>query len=490
MATTKDLTDWVDLHPDDHEQRWWLAKKLYKSSEYEAALEHLLILKTRWKPKLNVVRYRAATYYRLGKYPEAIAELEGAVEEWPDEIPVREQLARVLEIAGRKEGAATAWQNVLKLKPGYAIAEQALARLPRLTPPPRETPPLRDADFGIGFGSGHSCAQCGALNTEEREHCWKCEAPLYDSDGPVAEVAAPPPEDIPAETEDEGVANGTAIWNAVGQIGIAVMLALGIFLSLRQYTVNHDTHVAHTAQQFYSSELLLTRLAIGIALLLGWPIALWAALKACRSGDFTLKPVVVTGVLFAALTYLTLSLPLTYVDEALILVLLLSLGPILLVFGMDFGHGLLVWFVQSILVCAVALIAFGAMEGAVALREFPAVLRYAGSHDKAQPGAQALPKLNLPAEATIRWEPTGSKWLDDRAGRVEFVFTNATTSKTIHVELRDEYGAQAHEETITVPFRFQAKVVPGRVYKLSVTGTEGTTVEGSVSGALTARFEL
>ncbi|HUW59491.1 MAG TPA: tetratricopeptide repeat protein [Candidatus Bathyarchaeia archaeon] len=489
MATIKDLTDWVDLHPDDHEQRWWLAKKLYKNSEYEAALEHLLLLRKRWQPKLNVARYLAATHYRLGKYPEAIAELEQAVEDWPEEIPVREQLARVLEVAGRKEGAATVWREVLKLKPGHTMAEQALARLPRMTPPPKEVPALKDADFGIGFGSGRTCDTCGALNTEEREKCWKCSADLYAYDAqpvtPNRQSAAPP-----AELEQEPpLAHATAVWNTVGTVGIAVMLALGAFLSLRQFSASYEMHVAKTTQEFWASGLLLTRLSIGVALLAGWPLALWVALMVSRVGAFTLKPVVVTGLLFASLSYAALSLPLGYVAAVLVVLLAVSLGPVMLLFNMDFARTLIVWLVQCVLVGAVVLIAFGAMEGAMAVQELPAVLRYAGTHDAGQnAGSHPLPPLQLPADLTVRWQSTGSTWLDQRAGQAEFVFSNTTSSKKIQVELTGEDGKPVHEEINAVPFRFQVKIVPDHVYKLRVSGTDGMTIEGSVLGAITPKF--
>ena len=489
MSTIKDLTDWVDLHPDDHEQRWWLAKKLYKNSEYEAALEHLLILRKRWKPKLNVARYLAATYYRLGKYPEAIAELEQAVEDWPEEIPVHEQLARVLEVAGRKEGAAAVWREVLKLKPGHNMAEQALARLPRMTPPPKEVPALKDADFGIGFGSGRTCDRCGALNTEERERCWKCSADLYAYDAePVKSNRVP---EAPAtEPRDEPpVAHATAVWNTVGTVAIAVMLALGAFLSLRQYSAGYQMHVAKTTQEVWTSGLLLTRLSIGVALLAGWPIALWVALMISRVSVFTLKPVVVTGLLFASLSYAILSLPLGYVGGMLVALLAVSLGPVMLLFNIDFIRSLVVWLVQCVLVGAVVLIAFGAMEGAMAVQELPAVLRYAGTHDGEQnSGSHPLPSLQLPAEIKVRWQSTGSAWLDQRAGTVEFVFSNTTSSKKVQVELIDEDGKPVHEEINAVPFHFQIKIVPGRTYTLRVTGTGGLTVEGSILGAITPRF--
>ena len=126
MTDPWDLARYLEEHPDDHEQRWRLAKKLYASWEYRHALEHLQVLQKEWKRHINVNRYLAATLYRLGRYDEAVKELREAVFEWPREVVLHEQLARVLEVAGAKEEAAGVWEQILELERG-----QAAARAPR-----------------------------------------------------------------------------------------------------------------------------------------------------------------------------------------------------------------------------------------------------------------------------------------------------------------------------------------------------------------------
>ena len=95
MADLEELSQYVTSHPDDYAQRWRLAKKLYMAWEYNEAIKHLLILKKNWTRKLNVLRYLAATYYRLGRYMDAISELKEILQQWPSETAVWEQLARV-----------------------------------------------------------------------------------------------------------------------------------------------------------------------------------------------------------------------------------------------------------------------------------------------------------------------------------------------------------------------------------------------------------
>ena len=129
MAEIWDIARYVEANPDDHEQRWRLAKKLYTAWEYRLALEHLQILKNDGQERINILRYLAATYYRLGRYEEATKELHNAIAIWPDEIGLYEQLARVLEIAGDHRNAAIMWEKTLELDPHHPMAGHAASRL-------------------------------------------------------------------------------------------------------------------------------------------------------------------------------------------------------------------------------------------------------------------------------------------------------------------------------------------------------------------------
>ena len=95
-----ELAQHVRHSPSDHEQRWRLAKKLYKNGQYAAAVEHLQIVRQYRDDKLHVVRFLAATFYRLERYQEAADELADAVAQWPEELTLREQWARALRMAG------------------------------------------------------------------------------------------------------------------------------------------------------------------------------------------------------------------------------------------------------------------------------------------------------------------------------------------------------------------------------------------------------
>ena len=181
MATgdLQELKEHVSAHPEDHANRWRLAKRLYMSWEYGEALGHLRLLKTAWPERVNICRYLAATHYRLGQYGLAANELKQGIESWPEEIVLREQLARVEEIAGHREKAAAVWEDVLALQCGHPIAAKAIERL-RTTDQttPEEELHLAESDSGIHLGEGRTCATCGAQNGPEFDRCWQCHALL------------------------------------------------------------------------------------------------------------------------------------------------------------------------------------------------------------------------------------------------------------------------------------------------------------------------
>ena len=54
MTDVWDIAQYVEAHPDNNEQRWRLAKKLYMAWEYRLALEHLQVLKNEWDRNINV----------------------------------------------------------------------------------------------------------------------------------------------------------------------------------------------------------------------------------------------------------------------------------------------------------------------------------------------------------------------------------------------------------------------------------------------------
>ena len=111
-------------------------------------------------------RYLAATYYRLGRYDESIQELLSAISAWPNEIPIREQLARVYEVSQQTEDAIRVWQDILQLDTHHPIAAQTIQRLRTSPGEPSSENELRlnESDSGIDLAPGMMCPKCGARN--------------------------------------------------------------------------------------------------------------------------------------------------------------------------------------------------------------------------------------------------------------------------------------------------------------------------------------
>jgi tetratricopeptide (TPR) repeat protein len=176
MADIAELTEYVKNHGTDHDARWKLCKKLFEAGEYDRAAYHLEIVKQYKVENPNVVRYLAASYYRLKKYNDAVTELRNGVKRWPKETGLHEQLGRVLRIAGRLEEAREAWKELARLEPEHPIAAKMAAKTDReiAEAVKKEPEPLRDSELGLGQAEGRLCPTCGAVNTEEFERCWKC----------------------------------------------------------------------------------------------------------------------------------------------------------------------------------------------------------------------------------------------------------------------------------------------------------------------------
>lgn len=196
MADVEEIRAYVESHPDDHKQRWRLAKKLYNSWEYRPALEHLLKLRDVWPDQVPVLRYLAATYYRLGKYDEAEKELKLALNEHPQECSLLEQLAKVYEGAGDTDRAIEAWTRVMESKPSKA-AEEALERLGMAVGTMASTMATSTSQEMSSHGNETVvvCPHCGESNDIFSKRCARCHG---DFEKEAEQVAMPEEEQLPS----------------------------------------------------------------------------------------------------------------------------------------------------------------------------------------------------------------------------------------------------------------------------------------------------
>lgn len=218
MADVEEIRAYVESHPDDHKQRWRLAKKLYNTWEYRSALEQLLILREVWPDQVAVLRYLGATYYRLGKYSEAAAVLVEAITEHPEDVSLLEQLAKVHEGGGDTDKAVDIWNRVLAIKPSKT-AEEALERLGMAVGTMASTMVSTVAQ-AAGEGGDDTliiCPHCGAGNDVFSHRCARCHGD-FDQRG-VVEI----PEEAPAHFR------GGAVLIFVVSLVIVGAMAVGAF---------------------------------------------------------------------------------------------------------------------------------------------------------------------------------------------------------------------------------------------------------------------
>ena len=491
MADVWDIARHVEEHPEDYEQRWRLAKKLYMGWEYRLALEHLQVLKNEWVPKINVGRYLAAAYYRLGRYDEAIAELEEAIGAWPEEVTLREQLARVLEIADRPIDAEKVWKDILALDPEHPLAKRAIVRLrKRILAPPSAQPVLLESNAGADSGSVTVCSRCGARNSREFERCWQCHAPL-----PVGQLLYSLDETTPhpmpvIEAAPKEVSFST--WVLAGGLSVVALLSCGLYLSLKSLS---DTEVpggglviSRTMTDLFAHELAQTHIVLGVLLLVMWPLVLWVSMVLIQSPPFSRSVSIIVGLVLAALAYVLSWAPgnpflLTFLAPAIV-----SLVLVIGAFRIRLGYAVGAWLLQGFLVAVIAFLGFIAIEGPDVIRQFPVIVKHVSDvADKGAREGELLPGGNTPLLYAVEWMGTGSPWLDKTANTVLIEVRSESAQERLTIELKDGAKTLAYEPAAKGLFRTKQKVTPGRLYQLTVSDQDGVPISVALHGILHAR---
>jgi len=479
MAELWDLTQYVQSHPQDYAQRWRLVKKLYMAWEYHDALDHLLVLKHEWIRKQNVLRYLAATYYRMGKYDDAIRELTEAIEVWPNEICLKEQLARVLESAGRIEEAAQAWELISDGDPKHPVAKRNMQRLKDAPPESYGliTPPSTN-EPGANLRPGTLCPNCGAQNGEEFERCWQCHAPL----SLIRSGQAPAPTPSTHRVEPW-------IWTMVGGLATVALLSVGVYFTLQQW-VSQSLRVEElpksmTAFEMLSRNLVLTRTVAGIVLLVTWPLALRAATRFLRIGGVSSATFNVTGLFLASLTYAATWLPPRYLAWIPLLAAAASLTLVAGAFRAGLVRTPLLWLVQGLIVVCAECAALLALEGPHAITEIAVISRFFSDNTILRgAGMHPVHNARLPGAFTVEWSPTGSTWLDHKAGPVAFEIVPSPTSPPMVVDLQEGGKTVFYKDLVEVPFRFARTISPGQSYRLVVSWRDSEVKQAPLDGSV------
>ena len=478
MKDMWDIAKYVEAHPDDHKERWLLAKKLYEAKEYRLALEHLQILKNEWNPKVNVARYLAATLFRMQRYGDAVRELREALESWPDEIALLEQLAKAFEMSGQHEDAANVWDEIAERMPRHPVAASVAARLRARLGISEVEKQLPGRDTALMSASNVPCPKCGARNNDLFERCWQCGAALAAEEDVLRPVALK----SPVQAASRPVA-----WLVIGGLAVVALLAVNVFFTLMYLSGagRGGITTVGTVYDLVATKLLFARTLAATALLATWPLSIWVGLNQARAERMGKAEITVVGLFLAALSSALwwLPLPLLSFTPLVSAAAALVLPP--LVFRLRYGKALLVWLVQGAVAAFAVAVPFLAIEGTAVFREWPAMVQYAAAHDtKDTAGVFDFPAAVSPASFVVHWESTGSPWLDKKGDQVEFIVRSNVAGASLILELKSGSETVVYQYLESYPARVAAHIQTNKDYNLVVRGQEGVEVGVTVTGVL------
>jgi hypothetical protein len=458
-ADIEDLSQYVAVNPGDNARRWTLAKKLYMAWEYNDALKHLLILKKNGTKKLNVLRYLAATYYRLGLYNEAIAELQEITRLWPSEVAVWEQLARVYEIAGRTADAAHTWEQVVRISPAHPTAARSVQRLRSTSDDARrEDLRLRDSDSGIDISPYRICQNCGAQNSDEFDRCWQCHGVLRDEGPPIDSVHTAR---IPKSRE--------WMWTFAGGMATVAAISFGLYITLTAIRrINHDIPSAYgPVYDVLAESLLVPRLVCALVLLIAWPFCISFGLRLAGTRPVRPQSLFGVGLFLAAVAYIAMWAPVPWLPYVALAPAVLSLALIVLLRAGRMSQGIAAWILHGLMIVPVCGGTFVALAGIQPAMQLPAILRYeAAMSSLATPGSIAIDAFTKSGERFVQWTTTGSSWLDLKGHRIVIEAEPKSAGAIVAMDLY--MGTTSVSQPGMSQNAIAASIIPDTPYRLSV----------------------
>lgn len=449
------LVEYLLEHPDEHEVRWRLCKKLYAARDYENVLPHLEQLKSDWKPRRNVDRYLAATYYRLKEYDQSIKLLQEAVERWPEESGLREQLARVYEVSGNAEAAAREWEVMYRLNPERSSAANAVDRL-------RQPSSGGDGDTEppeIGEAS-LVCPECGAKNSPDFDLCFRCRALL---------TLSPTPTPIEFDSEPQFPIPSTERLILSG-IASVVVVAGAAYVTLRYVLppllFGPRGAVGVSLAESVHLALATPRAAAGLAAFIVCPVALWLAVRIIRSPKLAPGQPWTVGLFAAGALYLGQWAPLPFLPYALVAAIAVAFLALIISLPLRPVPRIAISFSSLILTIVASGSAFVMMAGLEPFTDQEAhdVLR---ANAVAQ-GSGSPRRAVTPYAVDHRFTSTGSPWLDQLVGAVGFDMEASSPTAKLHVRYLDAAGTTIQETTFEGSGSIGARVQTGLVYRLMI----------------------
>lgn len=402
---------------------------------------------------------------------------------------------------GRNKEALDTWRRVLRINPDHTVAKRAVKTLEtevQKKESAKNVPisaifqpdlsPEQEEDLLV---TGLICPRCGAQNSDEFETCWQCNAALRKQSPSF--MNAPPLEAhgkylLRPETM-------TTLALVIIGILLAASAAAGIRLVMA-YMSTSDAPLLATSD-VWDRILVLSRIAAGILMLLFWPVVLKLSLLMFRV-KYTPPEILIyiSGLLLGALTLLLLLLPMPFAFFAFGGSLLLSLLIVVFTFQTDVRLAPAVWITQFVLVWMIGGIAFWMVEcrrhgeWINPLAEVPAV-RAAVNGPKALPDSVPV-KFSAsvtPMRQKVRWQSSGSRWLDIQATKVQFTVRTESVAPGLRFQIYLESDLKYHEELQgTGPFSIYYPFSPGIVYEVVIQAQEPVALNATVQGLLPLEF--
>lgn len=222
---------------------------------------------------------------------------------------------------------------------------------------------------------------------------------------------------------------------------LVVLAALGLTAGLLQLALDTEATPANSLGQVFSRNIVATRVAAGLLVIVGWPFVLHGAanllnVRFQRPSRF----MTVLAILLGCLTYV-----LTFLPGPLALIALVvpvGLAPVLfrLVLRLGWGHAARLWALQALALMAMVALSVWGLESLAArtvlnpLSEAPII--YAVARRPAPGYQQLMPAAHDSAFPPMRWAPTGSHWLDRRANQVQVELVNPERQDNSDITLR------------------------------------------------------
>lgn len=401
---TWELQQYVEAHPENHDQRWRLAKRLYKEGEYRATLEHLQILTNELEMKPNLIRYHAATLTRLNRPTDAVNLLEKGSREWPEDAALLEQLAIAYARAGNQEDAASIWGDLAAMVPDHRFARRAQTKI------------LEEMNAGEGGYYGEAgeyhrtvlCSRCGTMNTPDSFTCRSCTMRLD-----LIEDIVGGGDEIEVETPSRSIPiRPWVMWGLMIASVIYGAIAMNAQFDVRNEGLlnNHNVYVSWS--EFAANEFLMFQIAIGVLLIVTWPLILHGAMQAAGSESYFAFDTVVTGCTWATFAFALSWIPGVDLWVWLAAVLGVTLVGTLVEHRESFRMGMRIWVIEMSLAFLLIVVAISAIMGPTFLGEIPRIDEFA-QIDHGQ--SEATLSGTIDDARTIRTRSSGSTWIDERS---------------------------------------------------------------------------